>query len=37
VQVRGDPGSVAFVLAVDKSVFLLKETNDIKQKMVANN
>lgn len=34
MEIHGEPGSVAFVLAVDKSVLLLKGDNDITQDMV---
>lgn len=37
LTVRGSPGSVAYVLAVDQSVMLLKSGNDITQNVVTQN
>lgn len=37
LTVRGSPGSVAYILAVDQSVLLLKAGNDLTQTMVMQN
>lgn len=37
LTVHGSPGSVAYLLAVDMSVLLLKGGNDITQNMVTQN